>query len=89
MPTVGSTNKHVLDALAAEFKAAQDGLACEGTDLASYSDQLARPFEHEEALLFAQRDLARIDRKLTHDSGSNRPPDPPRINSALDDEAAA
>jgi hypothetical protein len=68
---------------------AQDGLAREETNLASYTDQLARPFEHEEALLFAQRDLARIDRKLTHHSGAQRPPGPPRINSALDDEAAA
>jgi hypothetical protein len=57
---------HICDALDAELKAAQDGLAREETNLASYTDQLARPFEREEALLFAQRDLARIDRKLTH-----------------------
>src|SRR5579859_4945218 len=58
------------------------------TNLASYTDQLARPFEHEDALLFAQRDLARIDRKLTHHGGSSGPPAPPRINAALDNEAA-
>ena len=68
---------------------AQDGLAREETNLTSYTDQLARPFEHEEALLFAQRDLARIDRKLTHHSGLSGPPAPARINAALDDEAAA
>ena len=72
-----------------EIKTAQDGLAREETNLASYTDQLARPFEHGEALLFAQRDLARIDRKLTHHSGSSGPPAPPCINAALDDEAAA
>jgi hypothetical protein len=80
---------HLFDALDAELKAAQDGLAREETNLASCTDQLARPFEHEEALLFAQRDLARIDRKLTHHSGSSGPPAPPCINPALDDEAAA
>jgi hypothetical protein len=80
---------HLCDALGAELKAAQDGLAREETNLASYTDQLARPFEHEEALLFAQRDLARIDRKLTHHSGSSGPPALPCINAALDDEAAA
>jgi len=42
-----------------------------------------------EALLFAQRDLARIDRKLTHHTGSNGPPTQPCINADLDDEAAA
>jgi hypothetical protein len=41
------------------------------------------------ALRSAQRDLARIDRKLTHHSGSSGPPEPPRINSDLDDAAAA
>jgi hypothetical protein len=80
---------HLLNALGAELKAAQDGLAREETNLASYTDQLARPFEHEEALLCAQRDLARIDRKLTRRTGASGPPDPPRINAALDDEAAA
>ena len=83
----GSTTS--FDALDAELKAAQDSLAREETNLASYTDQLARPFEHEEALLFAQRDLARIDRKLTHHGGSSDPPAPPRINVARDDEAAA
>ena len=81
--------EHLFDALDAELNAAQDGLAREETNLASYSDQLARPFEHEEALLFAQRDLARIDRKLTDHRGSSGPPGPPRINSGLDGEAAA
>src|SRR5437667_12550634 len=87
----GSSNglDHLFDALDAELKAAQDGLAREETNQASYTDQLARPFEHEEALLFAQRDLARIDRKLTHHGGSSGPPAPPCINAALDDEAAA
>ena len=80
---------HLFDALDAELKAAQDGLAREETNLASYTDQLARPFEHEEALLFAQRNLARIDRKLTHHGGPSGPPGPPCINAALDDEAAA
>jgi len=47
--------EHLFDALDAELKAAQDGLAREETNLTSYTDQLARPFEHEEALLFAQR----------------------------------
>jgi len=79
----------LFDALDAELKAAQDGLAREETNLASYTDQLARPFEHEEALLVAQRELARIDRKLTRIGGSHRPPGPPRMNSALDDDAAA
>jgi MoxR-like ATPase len=68
---------------------AQDGLSREETNLASYTDQLARPFEHEEALLFAQRDLARIDRKLTEHTGSSGPPAQPRINADLDEEAAA
>jgi hypothetical protein len=31
----------------------------------TYRRPAARPFEHEEALLFARRDLARIDRNLT------------------------
>jgi len=80
---------NLLDALSAELRVAQDGLAREETNLASYSDQLTRPFEHEEALLVAQRDLARIDRKLTHHTGSNGPLAPPCINADLDDEAAA
>ena len=40
---------HLFDALDSELKAAQDGLAREETNLTSYTDQLARPFEHEEA----------------------------------------
>jgi hypothetical protein len=80
---------HLFDALDAELKGAQDGHAPEEPNLASYTDQLARPFEHEQALLFAQRDLARIDRKLTRRTGSNRPPGPARINRAFDNEAAA
>jgi len=52
---------HVLDALTAELKAAQDGLGREETNLASYTEQLAKTFEHSEALLSAQRELARIE----------------------------
>jgi len=55
----------------------------------SYTYQLARPLEHEEALLLTQRELARIDRKLTHHGGTSGPPAPPCINAALDNEAAA
>ena len=79
---------HLSDALDAELKAAQDGLAREETNLASYTDQLARPFDHEEALIAAQRDLARIDRKLTHHRGRSAQP-APGTNAGLDDEAAA
>jgi len=71
---------HLFDALDAELKAAQDGLAREETNLTSYTDQLARPFEHEQALLTAQRELTRIERKLTSAL---------RSSSKLDDEAAA
>ena len=77
---------HVLDALSAELKAAQDGLGREETNLASYTEQLAKAFEHTEALLSAQRELARIERKLT--SGGHSPdalPSAPEV----DDEAAA
>jgi hypothetical protein len=77
------------DALGAELRAAQDGLAREETNLASYTDQVARPFDREQALMAVQRDLARIDRKLTRHTGSSASPAPPRINAALDDEAAA
>ena len=80
---------NLLDALGAELRAAQDGLAREETNLASYTNQLARPFDHEEALIAAQRDLARIDRTLTRHIGSRGSPAPPRINATLDDEAAA
>jgi hypothetical protein len=62
--------EHLLDALAAELKAAQDGLAREETNLESYTEQLARPFEHEQALITAQHELTRIERKLT--SGPSR-----------------
>jgi hypothetical protein len=75
--------EHLLDALATELKAAQDGLAREETNLASYTEQLARPFQHEQALLTAQRELARIELKLT--SGASTP----RSSSKLGDEAAA
>ena len=74
---------NLLDALGAELRAAQDGLAREETNLASYTNQLARPFEHEQALLTAQRELARIERKLS--SVTNTPPN----RSDLDHEAAA
>jgi hypothetical protein len=79
---------HLLDALGAELKGAHDGLAREETNVISYTDQLARPFEHEQALLFAQRELARIDRKLTHYTGSKGQPGPPCISAARDNEAA-
>jgi hypothetical protein len=79
---------NLLDALGAELRAAQDGLAREETNLASYTDQLARPFDREEALGSAQRDLARIDRKLTHHSGRSAQP-APCTNAGLDEEAAA
>jgi hypothetical protein len=75
--------EHLLDALTAELKAAQDGLARDVTNLVSYTEQLARPFEHEQALLTAQRELARIERKLS--SVANTPPS----SSELDHEAAA
>ena len=61
---------HVLEALDAELKAARDGLAREETNLPSYSEQLARPFEHDQALLAARRELARIERKLTGQAGT-------------------
>ncbi len=80
---------HLFDALDAELKAAQDGLAREETNLTSYTDQLARPFEHEEALLSAQRDLARIDRKLTDHCRARVQPTTLRINADLHGEAAA
>jgi len=75
--------EHLLGALPAELKAAQDGLAREETNLASYTEQLARPFEHEQALVAAQRELARIERKLTSGASTLR------SSSELDDEAAA
>ena len=52
------------------LKAAGDGLAREETNLASYTEQLARPFEHNEALLAAQRELTRIERNLTCHDGA-------------------
>ncbi len=61
---------HVLEALDAELKAARDGLTREQTNLGSYSEQLARPFQHGQALLDAQRELARIERKLTGQTGT-------------------
>jgi hypothetical protein len=65
------------------LKAAQDGLAREETNLASYTEQLARPFEHEQTLLTAQLELACIERKLS--SVVNTRPS----SSRLDHEAAA
>ncbi len=56
---------HVLQALDAELRAAQDGLAREETNLASYTEQLDRHFEHEPALVAAQQELTRIERRLT------------------------
>jgi hypothetical protein len=61
---------HVLDALDSELKTARDGLAREETNLASYREQLDRPFEHEQALAGARHELARIDRKLTRRTAS-------------------
>jgi hypothetical protein len=79
---------HVLDALSAELKAAQDGLGREETNLASYTEQLAKGFEHEDALHSAQRELARIERKLTS-GGGGHPPDTLPSTPQVDDEAAA
>jgi len=56
---------NLLEGLDAELKAARDGLAREETNLTSYSEQLARAFDYDEALLTAQRDLERIEQKLT------------------------
>lgn len=61
----------LLEALDAELKTARDGLAREETNLASYTAQLGRRFEHEEVLQAARRELARIERKLTRDAGSS------------------
>jgi hypothetical protein len=72
---------HLLDALDSELKAAQDGLTREETNLASYTAQLARPFEHDESLLAARRELARIERNLTCHGGTAGPP------TAWNDEA--
>jgi hypothetical protein len=60
---------HVLQAMVGELKAARAGLSREETNLASYNEQLSRPFEHEDALVTAQRDLAQIERKLSIDTG--------------------
>jgi hypothetical protein len=79
---------HILDALSAELKAAQDGLGREETNLASYTEQLAKGFEHEDALHSAQRELARIERKLTS-GGGGHPPDTLPSTPHVDDEAAA
>jgi hypothetical protein len=75
--------EHLLDALAAELKAAQDGLAREETNLESYTEQLARPFEHEQALITAQHELTRMERKLI--SGAITP----RSSSELANKAGA
>jgi hypothetical protein len=60
---------HLLEALTAELKAAQDGLAREETNLTSYTEQLAKPFDHYEVLAAANLELARIDKKLTTQMG--------------------
>jgi len=65
---------HVMEALDGELKAARHGLGREETNLASYSEQLARSFGHDEALLDAHRELARIERKLTGQAGKSGPP---------------
>ena len=56
----------VFRALAAELKAAQDGLAREETNLASYTEQLAKPFEHHEVLVAAQLELRGLTRSSPH-----------------------
>ena len=68
---------------------AQDGLAREETNLTSYTEQLARPFEHNEALLTAQHDLARIECKLALHAGPNGPPRVSGIVTEAADEVAA
>ncbi len=80
---------HVLEAFDAELKAARDGLAREETNLASYSEQQARPFEHDQALLEAQRELARIDRKLTDHAGPGAMPGAVLTDDHAAHEAAA
>jgi hypothetical protein len=65
------------------LKAAQDGLAREETNRASYTEQLDRPFEYEQALLTAERELARIERNLATGAST------PRSSSELADKAAA
>ena len=80
---------HLSEAIDGELKAAQDGLAREETNLASYTEQLAKGFEHDDALMTAQRDLAGIERKLTNTSGGSRPPHTLPSSDQDDDEAAA
>ena len=80
---------HLSEAIDGELKAARDGLAREETNLASYTDQLANGFEHEDALITAQRNLGRIERKLTDTSSGSRPPHTLSSPGQDDDEAAA
>ncbi len=80
---------HLLEALDTELKAARDGLAREETNLASYTAQVARLFEHEDLLQTARRELARIERKLTHDAGPIEPPSTGIPVVEFADEAAA
>ena len=68
---------------------ARDGLAREETNLVSYTEQLARPFEHNEALLTAQHDLARIECKLALHAGPKGPPRVSGIVPEAADEVAA
>jgi hypothetical protein len=45
--------------------------------------------EHEQTLLLAHHDLARIDRKLTRNTDTSGPPDPSSIEPDSTQEAAA
>src|SRR2546423_1954537 len=74
---------HLFDALDAELKAAQDGLAREETNLATYTDQLARRRGT------AQRDLRVSTASSSHHVGSSGPPVPPPVSAGLADEAAS
>jgi len=58
-------------------------------NLASYTEQLANGFKHDDALMTAQRDLGRIERKLTNTSGGSRPPHTLSSSDQDGDEADA
>jgi hypothetical protein len=75
---------NVLDAISAELRATEDALARERTNLASYAQQLADPFDHHDALLAAQHEFGAIERKLT--SGAA---DPVRCVATQEEPAAA
>lgn len=56
---------HVLASLDAELASARSALPREETNLSSYAEQLSSVFEHEGTLLEAQREIARIEDKLS------------------------